>query len=317
MDTDFSVWRDKKISKGLKQWDEQDKMICDCMDPCKEAKYPDPLGTPMYYMESCDVFKPIKTSEYDLCHFYQVGLTGDFPEFPEPCKPMTSNHMCGLLTKAQMLSWPNLLAAHSQDMVTAVCLLRELLTHVSLRCFKMETNAEAGDKTKWKLSFFPFCQYSGSSDPSYLNHIICAHYNANYECGKCLDEVFITRQQLSKHMKGCKVVTTDEVEKPTSGHMKGAPSSSGSKKKKKKHKTKSQPSDSQLAPQTLLPTSSHVSSHMSPHHSKCAKKKTAAATPKKLHPSSKDLGEKCSLSHKHFSKKDQMLKSDKHKKNEK
>ena len=94
MDTDFSAWRDKKINKGLKQWYEWDKMICDHADPCKEAKYPDPLGAPLDYMESHDVFKPIKTSEYDLCHFYQVGLTGDFPKFPEPHEPMTSNHVC-------------------------------------------------------------------------------------------------------------------------------------------------------------------------------------------------------------------------------
>ena len=76
MDTDFSVWRDKKISKGLKQWYEWDKMTCNHIDPCKEVKYPDPLGAPLDYMENCDVFKPIKTSEYDLYHFYQVGLTG-------------------------------------------------------------------------------------------------------------------------------------------------------------------------------------------------------------------------------------------------
>ena len=49
---------------------------------------------------------------------------------------------------------------------------------------------------------------------------------------KFLDEVFITRQQLSKHMKDCKGLMTDEAEKPTSGHMKGAPSSLGFKKKK-------------------------------------------------------------------------------------
>ena len=116
--------------------------------------------------------------------------------------------------------------------------------------------------TKQKLLFCPFCQYSGSNDPSYLNHIVCAYYNVNYGCGKCLDEVFITGQQLSNHMKGCKGLVTDEAEKPTSSHMKGAPSSLCSKKKKK-HKTKSQLSDSQQDSQTLPPTSSKVSSHMS------------------------------------------------------
>ena len=62
MDVDFSVWRDKKISQGLKEWDEWDKMTCDHAEPCKEAKYPDPLGAPLNDMESCEVFKPIKMS---------------------------------------------------------------------------------------------------------------------------------------------------------------------------------------------------------------------------------------------------------------
>ena len=81
MDADFSVWRDKKNSEGLKQWNKWKKMTCNHVDPCKEVKYPDPLGTPLDYMERYGTFKPVKTSEYDLHHFYQVGLTGAFPEF--------------------------------------------------------------------------------------------------------------------------------------------------------------------------------------------------------------------------------------------
>ena len=84
MDADFGVWRDKKISKALKQWDERDKMTCDHVEPGKEVKYPNLLGLPLDYTESCRVFKSIKTSEYNLCHFYKVGLSGDFPEFPTP-----------------------------------------------------------------------------------------------------------------------------------------------------------------------------------------------------------------------------------------
>ena len=57
MDADFGVWRDKKISKDLKQWDEQDKMTCDHADPCKEVKHPDPLGAPLDYIASCNQLK--------------------------------------------------------------------------------------------------------------------------------------------------------------------------------------------------------------------------------------------------------------------
>ena len=93
MDVDFAVWRDKKISQGLKQWHEWDKMTCDHVEPGKEAKYPDSLGTPLDYMESHEFLKPIKMSEYNLCCFYQVGLSGDFLEFPTPCKPATNDHI--------------------------------------------------------------------------------------------------------------------------------------------------------------------------------------------------------------------------------
>ena len=123
IDADFSMWRDKKISQGLKQWDERDKMTCDHAEPGKEVKCPDPLGVPLDYMESYGVFKSIKTSEYNLCCFYKVGLSGDFPEFPTPNEPATSNHVCSFLEKAWEFSQPNLLVAHPQDVVTAICLL--------------------------------------------------------------------------------------------------------------------------------------------------------------------------------------------------
>ena len=314
MDADFGAWRGK-ISQGLKQWDEWDKMTCDHMELGKEAKCSDLLGTPLDYMESCEVFKSIKMSEYDLCHFYRVGLSGDFPEFPTPHEPATNNHMCSFLEKAWESSWPNLIVAHSQDAVTAVCLLQEIHANASLQCLKMETDAEASGKTKEKLSFCPFCQYSGSNDSSYLNYIICVHYNASHGCGKCLKEVFPTGQWLRVHMEHCKGLKVEAAkDKPATSHAKGASSSSSNSKKKKKHQTKSQQPDLQPDSQTLPPTSSKASSHISPHHSGHDKPKIAATTPKKSHSSSKDSGEKHSLSHKYPSKKHKLHKSDKHQK---
>ena len=177
----------------------------------------------------------------------------------------------------------------------------------------METDAEAGSKTKRKLFFCPFCQYSGSNNPSYLNHIICMHYNVSYGCGKCLKEVLPTGQWFKVHMKCCKGFKAEVAkDKPATSHAKEASSSSSNSKKKKKHQTKSQQPDSQPDSQTLLPTSSQASLHMSPHHSGHNKPKTATATPKKSHSSGKDLGGKCSLSHKHPNKKHKAHKSDKH-----
>ena len=118
-------------------------MTCDHVVPCKEAKSPDPLGPPLDYMVSCGVSEPKKTSKYDLCHFYQVGLSGDLPEFPLSCEPTTHEQVNSLLLKARVLGWPNLIMVHSQDVVTAVCLLQELDIKDTLHCLPMETKVEA------------------------------------------------------------------------------------------------------------------------------------------------------------------------------
>ena len=176
----------------------------------------------------------------------QSGAQWGLPEFPTPHEPATNDHLCHFLENARECSWPNLLVAHSLDAVIVVCLLQELHTKASLQCLKMETDAEAGDKSKRKLSFCPFCQYSGSNNLSYLNHIICTHYDVSYGCRKCLKEVFPSRQQLKVHMRHCKGLKVEAVkEKPATNHAKGA-SSSSSSPKKKKHQTKSQQSDLQL-----------------------------------------------------------------------
>ena len=135
-------------------------------------------------MTSRRVFKPKKTSEYDLCCFYQVGLPEDLPEFPSPHASATHKQVSSFLLKASAFGWPNLIVAHSQDVATTVCLLQKLHVKDSLHHLPMETKVEAGSKSTWKLSF---CQYSGSNDQSYMNHIICGHYNANYGCCKCLN----------------------------------------------------------------------------------------------------------------------------------
>ena len=41
------------------------------------------------------------------------------------------------------------------------------------------------------------------NDLSYLNHIIIAHYNASYGCGKCLKQAFVSSSALHNHKKVC------------------------------------------------------------------------------------------------------------------
>ena len=89
MDKNFGKWSDQMISQGHYGWATHDTMTCDHTDPCKEAKFPDPISLSLEYMKACKVFSPKKTNEYDLCHFYQVGLSRDLLVFPSPHRPAT------------------------------------------------------------------------------------------------------------------------------------------------------------------------------------------------------------------------------------
>ena len=63
-----------------------------------------------------------------------------------------------------------------------------------------------------------------------MNHIICGHYNANYGCSKCLDEVYIRGQLLHKCMQTCKGLPKEATDKATAEDTDGA--TSGKKKSK-------------------------------------------------------------------------------------
>ena len=43
----------------------------------------------------------------------------------------------------------------------------------------------------------------GGNDLLYLNHIIIAHYNASYGCGKCLKQALVSSSALHNHKKVC------------------------------------------------------------------------------------------------------------------
>ena len=97
-------------------------------------------------------------------------------------------------------------------------MLRELHTAACLRCLQVFLQ----DKSV-KLSFCPFCTYAGGNDLSYLNHIIIAHYNDSYGCGKCLKQAFMLSSALHNHKKVCLGFVT---KKPAAGSDSN-PSSSG------------------------------------------------------------------------------------------
>ena len=214
-------------------------------------------------MKHCGVFKSKKTNEYDLCCFYHIGLSGDLLNFPSPCKPATHELLSKFLLKARVLGCPNLVVVFVWDSVSAICLLQELHIKDSLRHLPMEPKADAGGKAIKKLSFCLLCMYSGSNDISYMNHIVCEHYHANYRCRQCLNGVFTSRQQLKGHLKVC-VGLPKEAEDHTSASP------------EKEQMSKDPSPNSQLSPSQ----SSQESSPASLHWCQCSKKKSAS-TPKK------------------------------------
>ena len=126
LDKNFSAWHTHMIREGCAGWEKCDTMTCNHGDPCKELRYPDPVGPPLDYMKHHGVFKAEKYNEYDLCHFYHIELSGDLPTFPSPPEPATREMLEDFLLKAQALGHPNLVVAFVGDSAMAVCLLQEL-----------------------------------------------------------------------------------------------------------------------------------------------------------------------------------------------
>ena len=168
------------IGEGRAGWEKHDAMIYDHRNPCKELRHPDPAGPPLDYMKHRRVFKAKKSNEYNLCHFYHVELSGDLPTFPSPHEPATHKMLEEYLLKTQALGHPNLIVAFAWDSATAVCLLQELHSKDSLRCLPMELKSDVCGKATKKLSFCLFCLYHSSNNLSYMNHIMCGHFHANY-----------------------------------------------------------------------------------------------------------------------------------------
>ena len=263
LDKNFSEWHDRMISEGHTDWKKHDTMTCNYGDPCKELKYLDPAGPTLDYRKHHGFFKAKKINEYNLCHFYQVELSRDLPKFPSPHEPASHKMLRDFLLKAKALGHLDLVVAFAQDTAMAVCLLQGLHSKDSLRHLPMEPETDAGRKAIKKLPFCQLCMYLGSNDMSYMNHIMCRHYNANYGCGQCLKEVFTMEQQLKGHMKIC-------VGLPKEAKA-GTPCSPEKECVSKDHSPDSWP---------LPPQSSQKSSQVSPHHIQHSKKKKSDSTKK-------------------------------------
>ena len=134
------------------------------------------------------------------------------------------------------------------DSVTAVSLLSNLHNKTSLHHLLLEDKGKTGGK---RLSF---CLYAGSNEKTYMNHIICGHYDAAYGCGKCLDKVTVSGQQMSSHFKHCKGLKMKPAGPGKVGDDMASPSSDvragKSRDQSKKKKTKSQEKSPEVPPPT-------------------------------------------------------------------
>ena len=252
-------------------------MICDLPEHRKvQPNHPDPVGLPLDYMGEHQVFDSIQSDIYDLCRFYILGTTGDTPKFPTPQEPVTHGQIRDLLKLACAIGWPYLILAHSVDSVTAVSLLRELHTATCLQ--QLQVNLQGKSV---KLSFHPFCTYTGGNDLSYLNHIIIVHYNASYGCGKCLKQAFISSLALHTHKKVCLGLTSRKATripdgKPSSG---GGNSSCGGSSKatpKKDGKVATANSQGSSAPSASQHSPCHSRQGTSHHHKSHNKSRRSA-----------------------------------------
>ena len=247
-------------------------MICDLPKHGKaQPNHPDPVGPPLDYMREHQVFDGIRSDIYDLCRFYILGMTGDPPEFPTPWEPTTRGQIRDLLKLARAIGQPYLILEHSTDSVTAVSLLRELHTTTCL----WQLQVDLWDKLV-KLSFCPFCAYTGGNDLSYLNHIIIVHYNMSYGCGQCLKQAFVSSLALHTHKKVCLGFASRKAarvpdSKPSSGggdSSHGGSSKATPKKDGKVVATNSQGSSAPLASQPSPRRSGRGTSHHHKSHKK-------------------------------------------------
>ena len=98
-------------------------MCCDHGEAFKDHQHHDPVSPPLDYMKARGVFKPTNTNAYDLCHFYDISPSGEFPTFPTLHNPASSDMIKELLEAAWAVKRANLLMVFAGELVTAVCLL--------------------------------------------------------------------------------------------------------------------------------------------------------------------------------------------------
>ena len=246
-DTAYATWKEKQTSDGVEGIEERDQMVNDYTDGKKRPKNPDPLGPPVSYMEDRGVFQPLTspTNIFGLCCFYRADPNTPLPS--GPVLPATAEHVKRLVLLASTTPRQYVLMVFRGGTVTALGLLQELHTRNALVQIHIYQSGDAKDGHGARVSCCPFCAYTVQNDPAYLNHIVCAHYDASFGCGSCLSAVTSSVQKMKEHIKECPGLTTlltpwQESAPGGCSPKKGVPESKHvSKKKKSSRSEKSQP----------------------------------------------------------------------------
>ena len=156
-------------------------------------------------MEEHGVFKPLPstTNPLGLCHFYPADPT-IVPTLQAP-KPLAKvDHIRSLLILAKTQPRLYIIVVFTGGAITALGLLQELHSRSALARIPIYQPDETKDRHRPHISCCPFCAYTVQNDPAYLNHIVSAHYNANFACGTCLGAVTSSCQQMKRHLNQCK-----------------------------------------------------------------------------------------------------------------
>ena len=204
-DTDFAAWKDKLIHEGVMGIQEWDSMVNDYADGGKRRpKNPDPLGPPVSYMKECGVFQPLPSmmNPLGLCHFYPMDPVS--MSMLAPLKsPAMAEHLKGLLLLMKMQCRPYIIIVFQGGPVTPLGLLQELHMRNALAHIPIFQSDKTKDGHRPHVSCCPFCMYTIQNDLAYLNHIVSAHYHANFVCGTCLSAITTSGQQMKRHLNEC------------------------------------------------------------------------------------------------------------------
>ena len=199
------LFGDKLIRDGVAGIQEWDKTVNDYTDPGKKRpKNPDTIGPPVSYMKEHSMFQPLPSTmnPLGLCHFYPTDPFSLSMLMP-PKQPTTVDRLNNLLVLAKSLHQPYIIVVFEGGPIMPLGLLQELHSCHALVHIPIFLPEETKDGHKPWVSCCQFCAYTIQKDLAYLNHIINAHYHANFTCGTCLSTIPMSGQQMKRHISDC------------------------------------------------------------------------------------------------------------------